>query len=79
MKYVFRYRRKGIWKKATVIGHRLEKDLDKMVLYFEDGSIQEIAEWSKCDLKLGVDWVLAAKKDMEKKAAQAIPLDVNAK
>jgi hypothetical protein len=60
-----------------VIGHRFESDQDKMVLYFEDGSLREIKGWRSCELKLGVDWVLATKKLIEKEAGQEIVVSPN--
>jgi len=72
--YKFKYRRGLIWRSAKVTGHRYEQALDKMVLFFADGSLREIAEWSKFDLKLGLDWALVMKKAMEEKAGQAVPV-----
>ncbi len=49
---------------------------DKMVLYFPDGSIREIKEWSKCEVRLGIDWVLFTKKRIEKAIGQPIELNI---
>jgi hypothetical protein len=76
MQYKIRYKRRFLWKEITVTGHRYEPSTDKMVLYFADGSIKELPQWSKCEVFLGTDWVLAVKKDMESKAGQSIPLTV---
>ncbi len=79
MQYKFKFRRKT-WlpfRGITVVGHRYDQSQDKMILYFPDGSVQEIANWAKCEVKLGTDWVLAQQKSMEKQAGQPIPLTVN--
>lgn len=78
MNYVFKYRRRLLWKSETVNGHRYEQSQDKMVIYFPDGAVRELSSWSKCEVSLGSDWVLAMKKNMEKQAGQAIPLAVDA-
>lgn len=78
MNYVFKYRRRLFWKSETVSGHRYEADQDKMVIYYPDGAVKELSKWSKCEVALGKDWVLAVKKNMEQKAGQAIPLAVDA-
>lgn len=65
MSYVVKFKRKWFWRSFTVVGHQWITQADKLVLYFSDGSIREIPEWSKCEARLGVDWVLATKKQME--------------
>ena len=57
-------------------GHQYIKEADRMVFYFENGSQQEIVSWSKCEVILGTDWVLATKEYMEKQANQAVALNV---
>ncbi len=72
--YKFKYKC-GYWpffRSLTVIGHRLQTELDRMTLYFADGGIQDISSWSCCDCKLGSDWALAVKKEMEAKAGQPV-------
>ena len=76
MQYKISYKRGLFWKELLVTGHRYEPASDKMVLYFTNGSIREIPQWSKCEVFLDTDWVLAVKKDMESKAGQSIPLTV---
>lgn len=76
MKYLFCYRRKWFWKKITVVGHGYEQSQDKMILYFENGGLQEICEWSKCEIKLGPDWVLAKKKMMEMESGVDVKLNI---
>ncbi len=78
MQYVFKYRRYLFWKKETVIGHGYDAAQNKIVLYYPDGGIKEIANWSKCEVRLGSDWVLSVKKNMEKKAGHPISLAVEA-
>lgn len=75
MLYRFRWRRRFFWRSLKVSGHRYERDQDKMVLFFPDGSVREIAEWSKCEVSLRQDWVLTSKKLMESQAGVTIPLD----
>jgi hypothetical protein len=86
MKYVFKYRKSDswFWKKEEVVGHRYEPliiidnkayEQDKMILYFADGGLMEIVNWKKeYEVKLGQDWVLAIKKNMESKIGQQLPL-----
>ena len=42
--------------------------------FFKDGSIISLSEWSKYDLKLGQDWLLRTKKDMERESGLDIKL-----
>ena len=76
MTYVFKYRKRWLWKKERVVGHQYLEAQDKMCLYSEDGSIREIKEWSKSEVSLGVDWVMAIKKKMEEKTGTTVPLNV---
>ena len=46
-----------------------------MILYFQDGSIERIPEWSKYHFKLGVDWKLALKQQMEKEINQEVKVN----
>ena len=75
MSYIFKYRRNWFWSKETVKGHGYIANQDKMILYFPNGSVREIKEWSKCENQLGLDWVAATHKKMEKDANQSIPLN----
>jgi hypothetical protein len=77
MKYKFKYKKGFFWKSVTVTGHQTIKEMDRMDLIKEDGSIISLSQWSKYDLKLGQDWVLAVKKTMEKEAGQSIGLEVS--
>lgn len=80
--YMFSYKRRLFWnffsltKKYKVIGHSLDKDSNKMVLYFEDGSLKEITKWNDCEIHLKIDWVLAMKKKMESETGSNISLNV---
>lgn len=76
MVYIFKYKRWFFWKKKTVVGHKLDKELNRMDLYFPDGTIYSVPEWSKCELYLGHDWLLFTKKQMEKESGQPISLTV---
>ncbi len=76
MTYVFKYRRRFFYRSVKVMGHQWNAEQNKMTLYLPDGSIEEIAEWTKCSIKLGADWVQATKKEMENKTGQTIPLAV---
>ena len=62
----------GVAKKTIIRGN----DNSRMVLYFEDGSLQVVANWNECELKLGQDWVLATKAKMEREAGRDIKLSV---
>lgn len=75
MQYKFRYRRILFWRSFTVVGHRYEESQDKMVVYFPDGGCQEIKRWRLHEVKLGPDWMMAVKKDMESKAGVSIPVN----
>lgn len=76
MKYIFRWKRRFFWNKKIVVGHRYEKESDKMVIYFENGGLMEISKWTLCEAKLGPDWVIAQKKSLEAQAGTAIPLQI---
>ena len=77
MTYLFKYRRRSpFFTSRKVTGHRYEEKQDKMVIFYEDGSLEEIRKWRDCECALGTDWVLACKKTMEKDSGQTIPLEV---
>lgn len=73
MKYVFKWKRFLFPRSAKVVGHRYDKDQDKMVLYFENGGAREIKSWSRCECRLGADWALVMKKQMEQQAGTSVP------
>lgn len=70
--YKFRYKRRFFWESLVVVGHILDKELDVMTVYNLNGGLQTIKKWSECELKLGQDWALFVKKDLEKQAGQHI-------
>lgn len=75
-KYKFKYKKGWFWNSVTVVGHRYEKDQDKMIMFLEDGGIIEVAQWRLCCVKLGSDWYEAQKKYMEQEAGQQIQTNV---
>jgi hypothetical protein len=76
--YVFKYKRKNrlFSKKIKVVGHKYLPDQNKMVLFKEDGGLEEVLDWKNCAVTLGVDWVAATKKKMEQEAGTSIPLNI---
>ena len=54
--YKLRWRRKGFWHTIKAIGHSYEETSNKLVVYFPDGGLREIAHWKDCELMLGSDW-----------------------
>ena len=77
MTYKFSYRKRYFWKKIIAVGHNYLPESNRMDIYQKDGSIFSIGEWSKCDLKLGTDFVLFTKKQMEEESGQEIKLKSN--
>jgi hypothetical protein len=85
--YSFKWRRVGEFKASLglwsvekpLIGHRFDKDQDKMVVYYRNGSVKEIAKWSQCEVFLDTDWVIFTKTQMEKEANTSVKLSVDAK
>ena len=78
MTYTFKYKRFPIqfWRRIKkVVGHNLELEQNRMIVYKEDGSIIGIGNWSKMSMKLGVDWVLFTKDQMERESGQSVKLD----
>lgn len=76
--YSARWKRKLVWRKEKfLIGHRYDKDQNKMIFYYQNGSIKEVAKWTECAIKLGVDWVLWTKEQMEREANTAVKLNVD--
>ena len=62
--------------KTNSITNKIRKSIDSMIIYFEDGGIEKIPEWSKYNLRLGVDWKLFVKSKMEQESGQEIKLKV---
>ena len=46
----------GIWHTIKVIGHQYETGSNKLICYFPDGGLREIAHWNNCEMSLGSDW-----------------------
>jgi hypothetical protein len=76
MRYKFYFRRKFFWRSFVVIGHKYEASVDKMLLFFEDGGVQEIKNFKNCEVKLKQDWVLAQKKSLEAQTGQPLNMVV---
>lgn len=75
MSYKFQYKKKFLWKTIKdVKGHKLDSDLDRMDVFIDNGIIS-ISNWSGCDMKLGADFMLFQKNEMEKEAGQNIKVD----
>ena len=77
MHYYIRWKKKFIWHTdGPLKGHRLDKELNRMDMFFADGSLKSIPQWNKCTMKLGTDWVLFTKDAMEQEAGREIKLKV---
>lgn len=74
--YKFKYKRFFLFRTIKAVGHRYDRDLQRMDVYHANGAITSIPAWHKYTLFLGVDWVLFTKKQMEKEAGQKINLEV---
>lgn len=70
-----KFRRRFIWRTLTVEGNVFLKDQDKMSFQLPDGTQREIPEWSKCEVKVGTDWLEAVKRNIEQQAGHAIPIN----
>jgi hypothetical protein len=46
----------GFWHTLKVIGHQYETSSNKLICYFPDGGLREVAHWNDCELLLGSDW-----------------------
>lgn len=55
--------------------NKIRKNIDAMIFYFEDGSVERVPEWSKYQMKLGIDWKLSLNEQMEKETGQKIRLE----
>ena len=78
MTYSIKVRRRWFWKTyKKLIGHGIDKDQNKMQLFFSNGSIMEIKDWDKCEIFLGTDWVIWTKNQMERETGQNIKLNVD--
>ena len=68
--YLFKYRRFLFCLSKKIVGQKYEETQEKMVLCSDDGCISEIAKWSNCECRLGVDWVNATKEAIRDEAGQ---------
>jgi len=75
-RYVFAYKKYAWlpWKRVTVVGHRLEDNT--MTLFKEDGGLETVPHWSQYALKLGSDWGVAVKKNMEKESGVDVKVNI---
>ena len=46
----------GFWHTLKVIGHQYETGSNKLICYFPEGGLREIAHWNDCEMLLGSDW-----------------------
>lgn len=53
----------------------VRRTLDAMILYYEDGGIKRIPNWSQYEMVLGSDWKLAYKTKMEKESGAQIIME----
>lgn len=72
-KFKVKWKRNLVWHSRMCVGTSYIQQMDKMSLMYDGGAQEEIPEWSKCQVKVGVDWFAAAKANMEAQAGQAIP------
>lgn len=49
---------------------------NSMVIYYPDGSLKRIPNWNEFELKLGTDWKLFQKKQLEKESGQKVDLGI---
>ena len=56
--YILKWRRGdlGFWHTLKVIGHQYETGSNKLICYFPEGGLREIAHWNDCEMLLGSDW-----------------------
>lgn len=75
LKYKFKFKRGWFWQSRIVIGHRFEPATNKMCFHFDDGGVEEIPNWNLYAAKLGQDWCLAMKAELERKTGQVVPIN----
>ena len=68
--YYFRWKKNFFWRKKKVVGHKYQEDQNKMVMYFNNGGLQEITNWDKCECRLDIDWVLATKESITEESGK---------
>lgn len=74
MLYQFKFKKGFFFKKRSVIGHRHDANLDKMVLFYPDGGVEEIPHWREHKLVLGADFAASQKKYAEEQKTSAAPM-----
>lgn len=75
MRYILKYKKRFFWRTVkNAKGHKLDMELDRMDIFLDNG-IVSISNWSKCDMKLGADFLLFQKNEMENEAGQSIKVD----
>ena len=77
--FSIKWKRKNSWfwkteKKLTGVGY--SNETDRYFFYYMDGTIKEVAKWSDCDCKLGLEWLAFQKKKVEKEAGQPVAFNV---
>ena len=72
MTYNFKYKSNFFWRTIKAIGHNYDQATDQMVVYLPDGGLKTIPKWHLCSLKLGIDWVVKTKKDMEQQSGSSV-------
>jgi len=55
--------------KTNSTTNKIRKPIDAMILYFENGGIERIPDWSNYFLKLDLDWKLALKNRLEEESS----------
>lgn len=81
MEYNFKYKKDGslFWKTKRVIGHATEVDKNgkctgSIILYYSNGSLEVIPNWSNYHFRLGTDWLIASKKQAEEESNTELKL-----
>lgn len=74
-KYIFAFKRFLFWQQREIVGHKLE-DNNTMVLYFSNGGIETIPNWNNYKMKLGADWALSVKKNMETQTGVDVKVNI---
>lgn len=80
MNYYFKFKRQNrlFWEKRWVRGHKYDSVQDKMIVFYPDGSIEEIGQWKKCWAFVGHDCIAALEKQRvedEKEKPEAVQQD----
>lgn len=73
--YNLKFKRGFFWKTLkNVKGHQLHAELDRMDVFFNDGSLLSIPQWSKITMKLGPDFFLHQKQHLESVTGQDLKI-----